>query len=173
MGDSEKEQPFSPLPKQTDNKSVAPMVMGAVLVLIAIVGFMLAGRAGKSAGKADQSDPNIAKIQVSDLHMATAQNFAGSSVTYIEGRLTNHSDRTLNAARVQVIFKNAIGEIAQDEKSLLVTVLLPNRPYVDYGPLDLAPIAPAQTRNFRLTLEHVSADWDGQVPQVKLVSVGY
>lgn len=172
MGDSEKEQPFS-LQKPSEQKSVAPMVMGAVLVLIAIVGVMLAGRSGKSAAKVDQNDPNLAKIQVSDLHMATAQNFAGSSVTYIEGKITNHGDRKLNGAQVQVIFKNSLGEVAQDEKSLLVTVLLPNRPYVDYGPLDLAPLAPGQTRDFRLTLEHVSADWDGQVPQVKVVAAGY
>ena len=149
------------------------MAIGAALVLVAIAAIVLAGRAGKSSGNAVQGDPNLAKIQISDLHMATAQNFAGGSVTYIEGKITNKTDRKITGARVEVIFKNALGEVAQDEKALAVTVLLPNVPYVDYGPIDRAPLAPGQTRDFRLTLEHVSTDWDGQVPQVKVVSIGY
>jgi hypothetical protein len=133
----------------------------------------LATRAGNSKNGASAGDPNLAKLQLSGLHMATAQNFAGSSVTYIEGRITNNSDRKVTAVRVELIFKNTIGEIAQDEKAIALTVLLPNVPYVDYGPVDRAPLTPGQARDFRLTLEHVSADWDGQVPQVKVVSVGY
>jgi hypothetical protein len=71
-----------------------------------------------------------------------------------------------------VTFKNTLGETVQKE-NLPVTVVLPNLPYVDYGTMDHAPLAPGQTRDFRLTLEHVSADWDGQVPQVKVVSLSY
>jgi hypothetical protein len=172
MGDSEKEQPFSPV-REEEKRSLAPMAIGGVLVLLAIAAVVLIGRAGKSSGTAGAGDPNLAKIQINDLHMATAQNFAGGSVTYIEGKITNNTDRKITGARVEVIFKNALGEVAQDEKALPVTVLLPNVPYVDYGPIDRAPLAPGQTRDFRLTLEHVSTDWDGQVPQVKAVSVEY
>jgi len=172
MGDSEQQQPFSPV-REEEKRSLAPMAIGGMLVLLAIAAVVLAGRAGKSSGNAGHSDPNLAKIQVSDLHMATAQNFAGGSVTYIEGKIANNADRKITGARVEVIFKNALGEVAQDEKALAVTVLLPNVPYVDYGPIDRAPLAPGQTRDFRLTLEHVSADWDGQVPQVKVVGVEY
>jgi hypothetical protein len=173
MGESEQEQPFSPLnTQQEDNKSWLPMVIGAFVVLAIVGGVVLLTRSGRPAAS-NPSDPNLKKLQVSQLHMATAQNFAGGSVTYIEGKITNGSDRKVTAARVEVIFKNALGEIAQDEKTLPVTVLLPNVPYVDYGPIDRAPLNPGQTRDFRLTLEHVTADWDGQVPQVKVVGIGY
>jgi hypothetical protein len=104
--------------------------------------------------------------------MATAQNFAGGSVTYIEGKLANGTDRKVTGASVQVIFKNSLGEISQKD-TLPVTVLLPNVPYVDYGLIDRAPLAAGQTRDFRLTLEHVTTDWDGQVPTVKVVSIAY
>ena len=149
------------------------MAIGAALVLVAIAAIVLATRAGTSGGSASSGDANLAKLQLSDLHMATAQNFAGNSVTYIEGKIANGSDRKVNAVRVSVIFKNSLGETAQEEKALPLTVLLPNVPYVDYGPVDRAPLAPGQSRDFRLTLEHVSLDWDRQVPQVKVVSVGY
>lgn len=171
MGDSE-QQPFSAAREQEEKRNLLPMVIGGLLVVIAITVLVLATRAGKSSGMG-QGDPNLAKLQISDLHMATAQNFAGNSVTYIEGKISNATDRKVTGARVEVIFKNSIGEIAQDEKSLPVTVLLPNVPYIDYGPIDRAPLAPGQSRDFRLTLEHVSADWDGQLPTVKVMAVNY
>ena len=170
MVDSE-QQPFSPVQQQEEKRNILPMVAGGVFVLVLIIGVVLLTRAGKPANTSS-GDPNLAKLQVSELHMATAENFAGGSVTYIEGKLTNSTDRKVTAANVQVIFKNSLGEIAQKD-TLPVTVLLPNTPYVDYGLIDRAPLAPGQTRDFRLTLEHVTTDWDGQVPTVKVVSLGY
>lgn len=172
MGDSDKAQPFSPAGQREEGRNWVPMAAGAAVVLAIMGAFILLGRSSHSDANVKADDPYVAKMQVSGLHMATAQNFAGSSVTYIEGKITNGGDRRVTAARVEVLFKNGLGEIAQKEM-LAVTVLLRSVPYVDYGPIDQAPLAPAQTRDFRLTLEHVSTDWDGQIPQVKVVSVGY
>jgi hypothetical protein len=172
MGEPDQQEPFSPLnTPQEDSKSWLPMMVGAVVVLAIVAGLVLVTRGGRPAAP-NPGDPNLQKLQVSDLHMATAQNFAGGSVTYIEGKITNGTDRKVTSASVQVLFKNALGETAQKD-TLPVTVLLPNVPYVDYGLIDRAPLAPGQARDFRLTLEHVSTDWDGQVPQVKVVSIGY
>ena len=170
MGESEPEQPFSPMNTQEERKSMLPMAIGAILVLAIVGAMVLLTRSSKPAS--NPADPNLQKLQISEIHMATAQNFAGGSVTYIEGKITNGSDRKLTGASVQVVFKNSLGETAQKD-TLPVTVLLPNVPYVDYGPIDRAPLAPGQTRDFRLTLEHVTADWDGQTPQVKAVSIAY
>ncbi|HEX3104036.1 MAG TPA: hypothetical protein VHQ22_06270 [Terriglobales bacterium] len=171
MGDSENEPVFSPPAEQAESRNWLPMAIGGVFVLVLIIGVVLLTRAGKPTNTSP-GDPNLAKLQVSDLHMATAENFAGGSVTYIEGKLTNSTDRKVTAANVQVMFKNSLGEITQKD-TLPVTVLLPNTPYVDYGLIDRAPLAPGQSRDFRLTLEHVTTDWDGQVPTVKVVSIAY
>jgi len=171
MGDSEQGPVLSPQTNQSESRSWAPMAAGGAFVLLLVVVVVLLTRGGKSTG-GNSADPNLAKLQVSGLHMATAQNFAGGSVTYIEGKLTNGTDRKVTGASVQVIFKNSLGEISQKD-TLPVTVLLPNVPYVDYGLIDRAPLAAGQTRDFRLTLEHVTTDWDGQVPAVKVVSIAY
>jgi hypothetical protein len=170
MADSEQDQVFSPPTQERESRSWMPMAAGGAFVLLLVVCVVLLTRGGKSTG--NPADPNLAKLQVSNLHMATAQNFAGGSVTYIEGKLTNGTDRKVTGASVQVTFKNSLGEISQKD-TLPVTVLLPNVPYVDYGLIDRAPLAAGQTRDFRLTLEHVTTDWDGQAPQVKVVSVSY
>jgi hypothetical protein len=170
MGDSEQGPVLSPQTNQSESRSWVPMATGGAFVLLLVVGVVLLTRGGKSTG--NPADPNLAKLQVSNLHMATAQNFAGGSVTYIEGKLANGTDRKVTGASVQVIFKNSLGETSQKD-TLPVTVLLPNVPYVDYGLIDRAPLAAGQTRDFRLTLEHVITDWDGQIPTVKVVSIAY
>lgn len=146
-----------------------PMAIGGVLVVVAIVVIILISRGG-SPSNTNQPSPYAASLRIDDLHMATAENFAGGSVTYIQGRITNSGSRKVTGASVQVIFKNSLGEIAQKD-TLPLMILLPNTPYVDYGPMRTAPLDPGQSRDFRLTLEHVTADWDGQMPTVRVVSV--
>lgn len=153
-------------PSPDDGRNWTPMMVGAVLVLAAVA---LVAIFTRSKTVSNQPDPYAARLQVSNLHMATAQNFAGGSVTYIEGTLTNSGDKKVVGSRVHVVFKNSLGEIVQDDV-LPVMGLQPDTPIVDYGPLDRAPIAPGQKRDFRLTLEHITADWNGQIPEVKVVT---
>jgi hypothetical protein len=167
MADSE--QPFSSGPQQPEPRNWTPIIAGVAIVAIIIVAAVILTRAAHHP--ANPGNPYLNKLQLSNLHMATAQNFAGTSVTYIEGTVTNTGDRKVADATVEVVFKNAIGEVSQRENSLPLTVALPNTPYLDYGTIDRAPLAPGQSRAFRLTIEYITPDWDGQVPQVRVVSV--
>lgn len=171
MADPESSQPFAPVEAPEKNRNWLPMAIGAVFVVVAITVIVFVTRGGSSRNPG-QPDPYAAKLQIDNLHMATAENFAGGSVTYIQGRISNTGDKKITGARVQVLFKNSLGEIAQKE-TLPMMVLLPNTPYVDYGTMDRAPLGPGQARDFRLTLEHVTADWDGQIPTVKVAAVSY
>jgi len=153
-----------------DRRNWTPMIIGAVVVLAVLVALALFS--SRPSSQANTNDPYLAKMQVSDVHMAQAQNLAGASFTYIKGKITNNGDRKITGAREEVIFRNSLGEIAQKDV-IVVNVLLRSIPYDDYGPIDQAPLAPGQTRDFQLTLEHVTADWDGQMPQVRVVAVSY
>src|ERR1043166_8354281 len=101
MVDSE-QQPFSPAQQQEEKRNILPMAIGGVFVLVLIVGVVMLTRAGKPANTS-AGDPNLAKLQVSGLHMATAENFAGGSVTYIEGKIANGTDRKVTGASGQVM----------------------------------------------------------------------
>jgi hypothetical protein len=164
-------QPFSSGAQEAEPRNWTPIIAGGGLVVVIIVVAVLLGRMGQSGPK--PGDPYLGKVQLSNLHMATAQNFAGTSVTYIEGTIINAGDRKVTDATVEVQFKNSLGETSLRESSLPVTVALSNTPYPDYGTLEHAPLAPGKSRDFRLTIEYVTPDWDGQLPQVKVVSVKY
>lgn len=147
------------------------MIVGAVLVAAVIVLLVIFGRSSAS-NNSTPTDPYLVQLQLSNLHMATAESFAGGSVTYIQGTITNTGNKKVSDARMQIVFKNSLGEIAQKE-TLPVMVVLPNTPYVDYGPMAQAPLASGKSSDFRLTLEHVTADWDGQIPQLRLISAAH
>src|ERR1700686_3985438 len=166
MGASIQQPPAVDQPQERRNW--APMGVGPAVVL-AVLG-AVALLSGRPSAETNANDPYLARMQVSGLHMSRAQNLAGGSLTYIEGKLTNNGDRTITTAREEVIFRNSLGEVAQKDV-LTGSVLLRDQPYADYGPIEQSPLAPGQTRDFRLILEHVTADWDGQMPQVKVVSV--
>jgi hypothetical protein len=169
MAAAEQEQSFSMAPQEPEGRNWTPIIAGAGVVLAIVAAFTLMAVLNRSHG-GNPGDPYLSKLQLSNLHMAAAENFAGGSVTYIEGTLTNTGDRKVTGAGAQVIFRNSLAQITQKE-TLPVTVLAPSSPYVDYATLDRAPLAPGQSRDFRLTLEYVTPDWDGQIPQVKVVSV--
>jgi len=142
---------------------------GGVLVVaaIAIIWFLSRNpRANSDAGP----PPYAAQVQIKDVKMSTAQNFMGATVTYIEGEIVNAGDKTLTHAVADVTFRNSLDQVVQHE-TLPIRVLEDRPGYQDAVDLALLPLAPAQARHFRLTFEHVSADWNGQYPALKIVDV--
>jgi hypothetical protein len=114
------------------------------------------------------ADPYAASLPISDVKMSTADNFAGQQVTYIEGKITDNGSKTVKNAVLQITFHDSMGQIAQKENQRLM-VITTREPYIDTAPLSSAPLKPGQTREFRLTFEHVSGDWNMQVPEVSVL----
>jgi hypothetical protein len=169
MADPEPSAPGIAGDQEKEPRNWTPMIVGASVVVVIIAALIAFGIMGRPRA-GSPSDPYLAKLELSNLSMAKAENYAGGSVTYIEGTLINNGDKKLTSATVQVTFKNYLGQVSQKE-TVPVTVVTNNPAYVDYGTLDRAPLAPGQRRGFRLTLEYVTPDWDGQVPEVKVVSI--
>src|SRR5262249_5272829 len=117
-----------------------------------------------------QPHPYASSLRLSDLKMSAAENFVGATVTYLDGTIANGGDKTVVHAMVHVTFKNSIGEIAQTE-DLALHVLQTTGPYPDAVDLSASPLAPGQERQFRLTFEHVTTDWNHEIPTVEVTDV--
>ncbi len=149
---------------------LGPIVIGAAAVVVAIVVIIIFTRGGQTNSAPATVDPYAASLAVSDVAMSTADNFAGQQVTYIEGKITNNGDKTVSGATMQVLFHDSLGQVAQKESQRLM-VITTRQPYVDTAPLSSAPLKPGETKDFRLTFEHVSADWNMQVPELTITRV--
>ncbi|HXB21038.1 MAG TPA: DUF2393 family protein [Candidatus Solibacter sp.] len=177
MGDAEKNPPSQNAPfsapeaDRNGNTFGISLAMGVAFVALVIAAVTFFNHKSPNPN-GHKTDPYAAKLQTSEWHMSVAENFAGNPVTYIEGKITNTGDKKVTGTTIELVFKNSLGETSQQEL-LPVMVLLFKEPYVDFGSLEQAPLAPGQTREFRLTLEHVTADWNRQLPQARVVAVSY
>ena len=116
------------------------------------------------------ADPYAPKLPISGIQMSEAASFSGAKVTYIDGQITNSGDRTVIAITVQVGFHNDTGQFAQ-RIAVPLSLIRTREPYVDTQPVSAAPIEPGQTRDFRLIFDTMPADWNQQVPEIRIISV--
>jgi hypothetical protein len=114
--------------------------------------------------------PYAANLKLSDLKMSAAENFVGASVTYIDGAIANGGNKTVTHAFVHVVFKNSMRQVAQAE-DVPLHVLQTSGPYPDAVDLTLSPLAPGQSKAFRLTFEHITSDWDQAYPELQVTDV--
>src|SRR5579871_4993111 len=145
-----------------------PIAIGVIAVLLVIGAFILFGRGGANQNSPAGVDAYASNLSISNPAMSTADNFAGQQVTYIEGKITNNGSKTVNNAIVQIVFHDSLGQVVQKETQPLM-VITTREPYIDTAPVSTAPLHPGQTREFRLTFEHVSADWNMQLPEIKII----
>jgi hypothetical protein len=99
-------QPTPSIEERSSN--LGPILAGLVLVIVVvgIAAFLLR----TDTKIANPPDPYAANIKFSDLKMSAAENFVGSSVTYLDGTVTNAGDKTVSHAMVQVTFKDSLGQ---------------------------------------------------------------
>ena len=145
--------------------------LGVAIVLIVVAVLAIIGRSGRVTPR--RPPAYASKLQLTDLKMSSAENFVGATVTYLDGKITNSGDKAATRAVVEATFMNSLGQVVQRE-TLPMHVLTTSTSggiYTDVVDLSAAPLAPGQSRPFRLTLEHISADWNHAAPGLKIVDV--
>lgn len=160
---------IQPTPVAQEQDTSRRIIVLAIIVVVALavaVALLL-----RQAPKALPQIPSYAaNLKISDLKMSQAQNFVGANVTYIDGTLTNTGDQTLTHADVRVTFKDLYGQIAQIEE-VPIKVLQTSGPYPDTVDFAISPLAPNQSKPFRLIFEHVSEQWNQAYPELQIADV--
>lgn len=157
----------SPVAQEEDNSR--RIIIIAIVVVVALAG-ALALLLRQTPKAPPEIPPYAAKLKISDLKMSQSQNFVGANVTYIDGTVTNTGDQTLTHADVRVIFKDLYGQVAQVEQ-VPIKVLHTSGPYPDTVDLSISPLAPGQSKPFRLIFEHISEQWNQAYPELRIVDV--
>jgi hypothetical protein len=146
------------------------IIMAAVAGVIAftlVIAFLL-----REPPKLAKGVPAYAtNLKFSDFKMSAAENFVGSTVSYIDGTITNASDKTVTRVVLEVIFKDELGQIAQDEPDVPLRVLKTSGPYPEAVDLSVSPLAPGQSQPFRLAFDHISAQWNRQYPEIRITDL--
>jgi hypothetical protein len=146
--------------------AAAVVLVGAVVVAVLEHGKRTPTVAPISAA----TDPYASHLPISALQMSESANLAGGKVTYLDGHIANQGDKSVTGISVQVLFRNAAQEVAQNETQQL-KIIRTRDPYVDVEPVSLAPLKPGDQRDFRLIFDAVTPDWDGAYPQLRILQV--
>jgi hypothetical protein len=147
-----------------------PIALGITLMLAAVAALLLFSGPVGPGGPVVEVHPYTENLSVSDVRMATATTFLGATVYYVDGMVHNQGDQTITGMRIEVTFRNTLGEVVQ--RDLLRTLSLVQRLGTeDAVDMSLAPIAPGELGHFRLTFDHISADWNRQYPELRVVDV--
>jgi hypothetical protein len=155
-------------PTEASDSNWRPILLGVglVVVLVGILALLSRGHP-KSLS---EPHPYAANLKLSNMKMSAAENFVGATVTYLDGTVTNIGDKTVTHAMVHVNFKDSLGQVAQSE-DVPLNVLETSGPYPDTVDLSASPLAPGQGKQFRLTFEHVSNDWNHEYPELQVTDV--
>jgi hypothetical protein len=160
---------YPPSPEPRGERYRPMIVAGVVVLAIAAAAAYFALKAPKQAAQL-QVDPYAEYLIINDLHMSQAQNFVGGQVTYVEGRVSNVGAKTVTSMNVEVVFRNSLGEVV-DKPVETVRVQQAQLGNPDFVAMSSAPLTPNASREFRVAIEHVSADWNQGVPELRMVKV--
>jgi hypothetical protein len=160
---------FSPQVEE-EGRRWLPLAIGAAIIFVAVAAIWIFGRPAKQPTP-PPIDPYAEYLQVSDLKLSAATNFVGASVSYLDGKITNVGSKTVTGATLEAIFRNSLGEIVQRETMPVMLHHTGIQGIPDVAPLSAVPLTPNQTRDFRLTFEHISADWNQGYPELRFVRI--
>jgi hypothetical protein len=155
-------------PTTERESSLRPILAGIVIVgiVVGILALLLRSEQKKPA----PPPAYAANIKFSDLKTSAAQNFAGATVSYLDGAITNAGNMTVIHATVQVTFKDDMGQTAQREE-LPIRVLRTGGPYDEAVDLNLSPLPPGESKPFRLIFDNISAQWNHAYPDLQITQV--
>ncbi len=159
-------------PRPAEEESGTPWVpIGlGILVVIAALGALAYFGRGPQQPAAVTPPAYADNLKITDLKLSAAENFVGGSVTYIEGKITNAGPKVVTGITVEIIFRNSLGEMVQKETMPLQS-LVQRGPYMDVESFAAAPLHPNEVRAFRLTFEHISADWNHGYPEMRIIGL--
>jgi hypothetical protein len=157
----------SPATEERDS-NWGSIAVGVVLVVVVVLAASFLLRTDSKIANAPH--PYAANIKFSDMKMSAAENFVGSTVTYLDGTVTNAGDKTVSHALVRASFKDSLGQLVQAD-DVPLRILQTSGPYPEALDLGVAPLAPGQSKPFRLTFEHVTADWNHEYPELRVTDV--
>jgi len=148
-----------------------PVGIAMAVVVVAVgASLILTRHKAPAVALSGTPDPYAMHLPLTNLAMSESSNLAGGKVTYLDGHIQNTGNRTVNGVTVEVTFRDYAKKVAQRETEPLMLVRM-REPYIDTETVASAPLRPGAGQDFRVNFDRVSADWAGELPEVRILRV--
>jgi Protein of unknown function (DUF2393) len=161
---------FGSQPEERASYPIAAWGVAALIVIVLAGTFFYLGRKKPAAPPSSLQPPDAyaTSLPMSQLAMSESTNLSGGKLTYLDGHVSNSGSRTVTGATVQVVFQNDEA-MAPQIYTVPLTLIRMKEPYIDTEPVSADPLKPGDDREFRLTFETVPANWNTQMPEVRVI----
>ena len=162
---------FASKPPEGGGIPVVAWGVAGLAVLVVVVVLVLAGRHKAAAPTTVQPlAAYAASLPLSQLAMSESTSLSGGKSTFIDGHVQNAGNQTVSGITVQVLFRNDEAMPPQIE-TLPLSLIRTREPYIDTQPVSAAPLKPGAGRDFRLIFESIPANWNTQMPEIRIIQV--
>jgi hypothetical protein len=149
--------------RQAQSTALWTIVAAALLAVVVGIGVWVTRPRGSSrmpATLSAEEQAYLPQIAVSDVRMSAAQNFLGDTVTYLDAKVTNRGSRLVRRVDLKLEFVDALGQVVLRETAHAVAPASP-------------ALKPGETRPFRVTFEHMPAEWNQAPPAITVTAVQF
>jgi hypothetical protein len=146
-------------------KPVAPLVVAAILVVIAVAALLVylsrpVSKAVQEGPASPEAKAYVHNLALSDVSMKASENFMRQRVVEIEGKIANNGPRPLRSVDVYCLFYGVDGRELYRERVPIV-------------PSGTAPLKPNETRAFRLPFDSLPEGWNQAMPKMVIAQIGF
>lgn len=140
-----------------------PFVVGAVVVILGFVAFSgynywAAKHPPAPVVLTAEAKQYVRNLQLSDVGIKATESYMKQQVVEILGKITNNGGRTLNVVEINCVFYDAYGQLVLRERVPIVG-------------RRTGPLAPGQTKNFRLAFDTIPESWNRTLPQLVIAQI--
>jgi hypothetical protein len=144
--------------------SPASIVIGLAAVLIlGALGWLTFGpkpEAPPPPKLTDEAKQYLPKLALSKVHMQAAESYVQSRLVEIFGDITNNGERKVRLVEVTCVFANYSGqEVARERVSVVGG--------------RTGPLAPGQTKSFRLAFDTIPESWNQIMPKLVIAQIQF
>ncbi len=159
--------------KPAEGSGIPPMAWGVagLVVLVVLAVLLVMGRHKAATPSTVQPLADYAaSLPLSQLAMSESTSLSGGKSTYIDGHIQNTGDRTVSGVTVQVLFRNDEAMPPRID-TVPLSLIRTREPYIDTQPVSAAPLKAGDGRDFRLIFESIPANWNMQLPEIRVIGV--
>lgn len=102
----------------------------------------------------------VRNLALSEVEMKAAESYLKQDLVEIEGKITNNGDRTVTLVEVNCVFRDAYTQVVLRERSAIV-----GRTF--------GPLAPGQTKRFRLAFDNIPESWNRMMPDLVIAQIRF
>ncbi|HEV2178178.1 MAG TPA: hypothetical protein VGW33_13405 [Terriglobia bacterium] len=139
---------------------LAAAILAALLAPIIWLAHLKSSVPIRRAPLTEEAKAYQSQIVVSDARMSAARNFLGDTVTYLDATVVNNGTRVVHQLDLQLEFVDMLNQVVLRETAHAVTAETP-------------PLMAGESRPFRVTFEHMPAEWNQAPPAVTVTYVAF